>query len=185
MVHPTDPNATYGWIEHDAARPAENTALDEFARAWFDGPGVNYGEWYFPQRLAADVGAAGTLNIGDDDWRMAKFGLRAKFGKDIDVPILAVAFSLVGDTKAFDALRDFVAPIGPGRPAAGTPRTDPRAFQTALYAASFTRRARRCRRAGHTDRGLLRVGLGLRSDAHEAWGRRHSRSQVRRLIEII
>lgn len=134
LVHPTDPAATYGWLEHDASRPAENTALDDFARAWFEGPGVNYGEWYFPQRLSADVAVAGTLNIQDDDWRASKFGLRAKYGKDIDVPILGVAFSLVADTKAFDALRDFVAPVGPGRPAAGKPRTDAGAFRTALYA---------------------------------------------------
>ncbi|HRG95717.1 MAG TPA: alpha/beta hydrolase [Polyangiaceae bacterium] len=134
LVHPTDPNATYGWLERDAVQPVENTALDDFARAWFEGPGVNYGEWYFPQRLSADVGVAGTLNIQDDDWRSAKFGLRAKYGKDIDVPIYGAAFSLVADTKAFDGLRAMVAPIGAGRPAAGKPRTDPSAFKTALYA---------------------------------------------------
>lgn len=133
LVHPTDPNATYSWTEHDATRPVENTALDDFARAWFEGPGVNYGEWYFPQRLSADVGVAGTLDIRDDDWRSVKYGLRAKFGRDIDVPILAIAFALVGETSAFDALRNFVAPIGPGRPAAGKPRTDASAFRTAAY----------------------------------------------------
>ncbi len=134
LLHPTDANATYGWAGHDATNPRENTSLDSFARAWFEGPGVNYGEWYFPQRLSADVAAAGTLVIADDDWRASKFGLRAKHGKEIDVPIFGVAFSLVGDTKAFDALRDTVAPIGAGRPAAGKTRVDPSAFRTALYA---------------------------------------------------
>jgi len=134
LLQPTDPGATYGWTDYGATSPRENTDLGAFARAWYEGPGGNYGEWYFPQRLSADVAAASTLTVADDDWRATKFGLRAKHGRDIDVPVLGVAFSLVADTKAFDALRATVAPIGPGRPAAGKTRNDPAAFKTSLYA---------------------------------------------------
>lgn len=116
LVHPSDPGATYDWIDGPTA--GEPTHLAELARGWFEGPGVNFTEWYFPQRLGIDLAAAGSLDVADDDWRSAVYGLRAKHGREIDVPIFAAAFRLVGDVAAFDALR-------------GTVRSD--RFQAKLY----------------------------------------------------
>jgi pimeloyl-ACP methyl ester carboxylesterase len=128
LIHPTDPAASYDWIEFDATTPKERSRLADMARSWFEGPGLNFGEWYFPMRLALDAGVVGSLNIADDDWR-AKYGLRARYGAAIDVPVLGVAAGLVAESR-FDKLRAMLtAPIGPGRPLAGTARTDPRAYQ--------------------------------------------------------
>jgi hypothetical protein len=128
LRHPSDPSATYDWIEADATTPQEATSIDDAARAWFEGPGLNFAEWYFPTRLSLDVGAAATLDIADADWRSATQGLRAKHGSGIDVPVLAVG-SVVAKAGDYDAARAFFAPIGAGRPAAGVPRSDPRAFR--------------------------------------------------------
>ncbi len=127
-VHPSDPNATYGWTDFDRTSPVENTSIDDFARAWFDGPGLNLAEWYFPSRLALDAQAASTLVVTDADWRASAYGLLAKHGAEIDAPILAVALALVKDASRYDALKALVAPIGAGRVGAGKPRTDPDAF---------------------------------------------------------
>src|SRR5438093_12812050 len=89
---------------------------------------MNLAEWYFPQRLTLDVSAASRLNVADDDWRRTAYGIRAKHGAEIDVPIFAMAAALVAKADAFDALKAMVAPIGAGRPGAGKPRTDPDAF---------------------------------------------------------
>jgi len=131
LTHPADTNATYDWTDGPAV--AEPTRLEDLARAWFDGPGLNFTEWYFPQRLPVDAAAAGTLVIEDADWRSAVYGLRAKHGAAIDLPILAGAVRLVGDPAAFDALRKLVAPIGPDRPLAGRARTDAEAFTAKAY----------------------------------------------------
>lgn len=138
LIHPSDPNASYDWVDFDATTPMEHTRLSDMARSWFEGPGLNFAEWYFPARLALDVGVVGSLNIADDDWR-AKYGLRAKYGAEIDVPVLAFAASLSADkpvagkdptASRYDKLRAMLtAPIGAGRPLAGTPRSDPRAYQ--------------------------------------------------------
>jgi hypothetical protein len=61
------------------------------------------------------------------------YGLRARNGAAIDLPIFGAAFRLVGTASAFDKLRALVAPIGAGRPLAGRPRTDPDAFLTTEY----------------------------------------------------
>ena len=131
LVHPSDATATYDWTDGPAA--LEPTRLDDLARAWFDGPGINFTEWYFPQRLPVDAAAASSLVIADDDWRSAVYGLRAKHGAAIDVPILAGAFRLLGDPAAFDALRRLVAPIGKDHPLAGRTRTDAEAFTAKAY----------------------------------------------------
>ena len=127
-LHPSDPNATYGWTAFDKASPVENTSIDDFARGWFDGPGLNFAEWYFPSRLALDAQTASTLNVADSDWRASAYGLFSKHGAEIDAPILAVALALVKDASKYDALKALVAPIGAGRVGAGKPRTDPDAF---------------------------------------------------------
>ena len=129
QMHPTDPNATYDWVDFDKTTPVENTSIDDFARSWYEGPGLNLAEWYFPQRLVLDAQAAGTLDIADSDWRSSAYGLKAKNGAAIDVPILAYALALIGKASAFDALKATVAQtIGAGRPSAGKTRSDPDAF---------------------------------------------------------
>jgi hypothetical protein len=131
LVHPTDPNATYDWSDGPAV--GEPSRLDDLATAWFLGPGVNFAEWYFPQRLSVDAAAAGSLTITDDDWRSAVYGLRARNGAAIDAPIFAAAFHLVGTASAFDKLQKLVAPIGAARPLAGRSRTDADAFLAKEY----------------------------------------------------
>jgi hypothetical protein len=139
LLHPSDPSATYDWIDYAQANPTGNTALSDLAQTWFQGPGLDFGEWYFPSRLSLDAPAAGTLVLAATDWPLSAYGLRASHGKQMDLPILAAAAALVGkghgDTSGYDALRAMVAavPIGPGRPAAGTPRTQPEAFSALGY----------------------------------------------------
>ena len=101
---PTDPTATYQWVDYDRSSPRGNTSIDDFARAWYEGPQLNFGEWYFTQRLALDPAVAGTLVMRPTDWPAATYGLRAEHGRDIDVPVLAAACALLGKTSAFDAL---------------------------------------------------------------------------------
>lgn len=131
LTHPSDLGATYDWT--DGPEAGEPTRLADLADAWFRGPGVNFVEWYFPARLSADLAVATTLNVADDDWRATAYGLRAKHGPRIDVPIFGAAFRLVGTATAFEPLRKLVAPIGAGRPNAGVPRTDARAFVAKEY----------------------------------------------------
>jgi pimeloyl-ACP methyl ester carboxylesterase len=127
LKHPSDSNATYRWKEYDAVDPKEATSIDDAARAWYEGPQLNFAEWYFPQRLTIDATAASTLDVADDDWRAKTYGLLAKHGKTIDVPVLA-AGSVVAKTGAYENLRTFLPPVGAGRPSAGKARTDPDAF---------------------------------------------------------
>jgi apolipoprotein N-acyltransferase len=70
-------NATYGWTEYDGVNPHEATSIDDAARAWYEGPQLNFAEWYFPQRLTIDASVALTLDIADGDWRATAYGLRA------------------------------------------------------------------------------------------------------------
>jgi pimeloyl-ACP methyl ester carboxylesterase len=133
LVHPADPTATYRWVDHDKTSPRENTSLDTLARVWFEGPGLDFAEWYFPQRLTIDVPLAATLSLTDADWPAATYGMRAFHGAALDLPIFAHAAGLMGgDTSRFDRLRSLVSavPIGTDRPASGEPRTSDRAFRT-------------------------------------------------------
>lgn len=142
LIHPSDPAASYGWIAFDQASPVELTDLREAARSWYEGPGLNFAEWYFPARLPLDASLASGLNIAEGDLRTS-YGLRARHGAALDLPILALAAQLTLDdevasqprsARSYDKLRAMVAgvPIGAGRPLAGTPRTDERAFQLRL-----------------------------------------------------
>jgi pimeloyl-ACP methyl ester carboxylesterase len=116
LNHPSDPAATYDWIEFDASNPVENTSIDDAARAWYEGPQLNFAEWYFPQRLPIDVGAALTLNITAGDWR-TQYGLFAEHGAEINVAVLATG-SVVAKAGAYDKLQALL------------PRKDPDAFTT-------------------------------------------------------
>lgn len=131
LVHPTDPAATYDWIEFDGTTPKEHTDLDDLARSWHEGPGLDFSEWYFPARLPLDAQAASTLVLEPGDWPLEAYGLRATHGRSLDLPIFAAVAKLVGDLGALDPLRKLVetVPIGPGRPLAGTPRSNPDAFR--------------------------------------------------------
>ncbi len=139
LLHPTDVNATYDWIDFDKTQPTGNTALSDLSHAWFHGPQLDFAEWYFPTRLALDVPAAGTLVLTTSDWPRGEYALRAMHGRSLDLPILALAAGLVGrgggDLRAYDALRQLVdsVPIGSGRPQQGLPRSRPEAFRVLAY----------------------------------------------------
>ena len=138
LVHPTDPNASYDWVSFDATTPPERVRLADLARSWFEGPGLNFGEWYFPTRLALDAGVVGSLAIAEGDWR-EKYGLRARHGASLDLPVLALAAQLTADAEVagkeptasrYGKLQAMLsAPIGAGRPLAGVARADERAFK--------------------------------------------------------
>jgi hypothetical protein len=139
LLHPTDPNAVYDWIDYDKMRPPGNTSLEDLARSWFQGPSLDFAEWYFPARLSLDAPAAGSLVLTTDDWPRRDYGLRAAHGRTMNLPIMGMAAALVGkgrgDTTAFDALRALVAsvPLGPGRPQQGLPRSRLEAFRVLGY----------------------------------------------------
>src|SRR6185503_7925128 len=82
-------------------------------------------------RLSLDTSAAGTLTLTPADWPLHAQGLRAIHGAEMDLPILGAVAAVVGDVKALDNLRALVdkTPIGPNRPLAGAPRTQPDAFK--------------------------------------------------------
>lgn len=131
LVHPVDTGVTYDWVEFDATDPREATSLDDLARSWHDGPGLDFAEWYFPARLSLDAVAASTLVLKQGDWPLDKFGVRAMHGAAMDLPIFGAVAGLVGATSALDKLRALVdpVPIGPGRPLEGALRTDADAFK--------------------------------------------------------
>ena len=131
LTQPSDPAATYAWVEHDQVTPKEHTSIEDIARSWSEGPGLDFAEWYFPARLAGDTPAAGSLVLKKGDWPLDEQGLRAMHGASMDLPILGAVAALVGNVKALDPLRALVkdVPIGPGRPLAGTPRAAEDAFR--------------------------------------------------------
>ena len=132
LLRPADPTATYDWQE--PLDDAQATTLGDLAKSWFSGPSLDFAEWYFPVRLTLDAMTAGTLTMKETDWPVARFGLRALHGAKLDLPIYALATQLAGkgagDPQAFESLRSLVSavPIGPGRPLAGTPRSESAAF---------------------------------------------------------
>lgn len=131
LVHPVDLNAQYRWIEFDAVEPREATSLDDLARSWYEGPSLDFAEWYFPARLSLDANVASTLVLKQGDWPLDKYGIRAMHGASMDLPIFVAIAGLVGTTDAAVKLRALVdaVPIGPGRPLEGAPRTDEAAFK--------------------------------------------------------
>ncbi len=130
LVQPSDPTATYSWTEYDQVQPREHTSLDDISRSWFEGPSLDFAEWYFPARLSLDAQAASTLVLKTGDWPMDNYGLRAMHGASMDLPVFGAIANLVGDLTALDKLRALIAnvPIGSGRPLEGQPRTNPDAF---------------------------------------------------------
>ncbi len=133
LLQPSDPTATYDWVNFDSTTPREHTALPELARSWHEGPGLDFAEWYFPQRLPADMAVASSLVLKPTDWPAAEYRMRAYHGASMDLPILGHAAGLMGGEEGrFDRLRELVSgvPIGADRPRAGEPRSSDRAFAT-------------------------------------------------------
>lgn len=135
LIRPTDPEATYTWVNATATDPDEFTPMENLARAFVDGAS-NFVEWYYPERLRIDLAASGGANIPEDGYGAAN-GLRVFDGLLDDAPILAIAGGLV-DPEEFEPVRTRVAAtIGEGRPHAGLTRDDPLAFRI-LDATHFT-----------------------------------------------
>ncbi|MFO0683630.1 MAG: hypothetical protein U0234_16345 [Sandaracinus sp.] len=126
LVHPSDPAATYDWVDAPDATPAEVTPYALLAHSWVDGR-TNFAEWYFPARLPLDLAAVAGLDQTDASWQAGE-GLRAFDGAAMDAPVLAVATEL-RTAADYEESRMRAAPIGPGRVVAeGTLRSDPAAF---------------------------------------------------------
>ncbi len=126
LVHPSDPSATYTWIDALDATPAELTPEANLAHSWIDGR-TNFGEWYFPARLPLDLAAVAGLAVTSDGFQASE-GLRAFDGAAMDAPVLAIAAALT-TVDSYQASRMRAAPIGDGRPLAGTARTDDAAYR--------------------------------------------------------
>jgi len=130
LAHPSDPKATYTWVEYDAVTPREHTSIEDISRSWYEGPNLDFAEWYFPARLSLDAQAAATLTLKAGDWPLDKYDLKAIHGAKMDLPVFGAVANLVGDLTALDKLKMLLqnVPIGAGRPLEGQARTNPDAF---------------------------------------------------------
>lgn len=126
LLQPTDPEATYDWVDALDAEPAEWTPIELLARSASEGR-TDFTEWYFPLRLPLDLGAVGDGNLPEDGYFAAQ-GIRAFDGELVDAPLLAISSELVS-VESYEAVGPLLAPIGEGRPAAGAGRDDERAFR--------------------------------------------------------
>lgn len=121
LERPSDPTATYTWVDGPDATPAEVSSVGDLAVSITSGR-TNLAEWYFPTRLSLDLAAVGGAAISESGWQ-AGYGLRTFDGPNDDAPILCVVAALVADVGRCDAVRTRVAPaIGAGRPLAGQGR---------------------------------------------------------------
>lgn len=130
LVRPSTsaPDATFGWVDAPAAKPAEPTPLAAMARLSFEGR-TNYLEWYFPSRLFLDIYAVGAARgQTKGQWQDTEAGLRAYACNLIDAPILAIPSGLLSPAS-FDALKASLPPVGAGRPNAGATRSQDAGFQ--------------------------------------------------------
>ncbi len=135
LVHPTDPAATYDWVDAPDDDPAEVTPLANLAHAFVDGR-TNLAEWYFPARLPIDLQACGGGRVAENGYQAAA-GLRCFDGAFVDAPVLAISAELQ-PLANFEALKQRVTPtVGAGRPLANADRTNPAAW-TAIAAEGFT-----------------------------------------------
>lgn len=134
LAHPSDPSATYAWIDADASDPLEQTPIANIAHSWVDGR-TNFGEWYFPARLSLDLAAVGGLAVEEGSFALAE-GLRAMDGAAMDAPVLAIAAGL-RSVDSYAASRARGAPIGAGRRHEGALRTSDEAYRV-IDATSMT-----------------------------------------------
>lgn len=132
---PTDPSVTYRWLDYDEVEGVAQTSPEEevtevarLAEALYRGP-TNFLEWYFATRPLVDSSAVGMLvDVPEDGWQAAEFGLNLFHTSRIDVPVLAVGGGggMVPDPSLFAPIRDALA--DPARN--GAPRSDEAAFRT-------------------------------------------------------
>jgi hypothetical protein len=122
LQRPSDPDATYDWVDARDADPPEPTPIADLAHAWVDGQ-TNFAEWYFPARLPIDIAAVAGPDVPEDGWQ-AKLGLRAFDRELVDAPVLAIAAALVG-SSGYDTLATRLGPtVGTGRRHEGASRTE-------------------------------------------------------------
>lgn len=118
LTRPSDPDATYDWIDAFDADPAEFTPARNLARSFTIGES-NFPEWYFPARISIDAAAAQGGNVDEAGWQAA-YGIRAFDGELNDAPALCI---LRQNAERCNVLRTRLAPtIGAGRPHAGESR---------------------------------------------------------------
>jgi len=118
LQRPSDPDATYDWIDAFDADPPEFTPARNLARSFTIGES-NFPEWYFPTRISIDANAAQGGNVDEAGWQTA-YGIRAFDGELNDAPALCI---LRQNADRCDVLRTRLAPtIGEGRPQAGASR---------------------------------------------------------------
>jgi len=121
LYHPTDPTATYSWIDASTNDGKEFTPIANLAHTLVDGRS-NLTEWYFPSRILTDIAALGGGNVSEDGYQ-AMAGMRAFDGQLNDAPILAIATELILASD-YDQLIGRVADtLGKGRKHAGASRT--------------------------------------------------------------
>lgn len=133
VVKPSDPSATYRWVEYDAVTPREVTSLSDFGLAWTR-PGVDFGEWYFPARLGLDAALGASLTLAPTDWPVTEWGVRALHGRALSLPVLVEAAGILsGDVARYDALKGLLPKVGPGRPLAGAGRDTADGFQAVAH----------------------------------------------------
>lgn len=118
FLRPSDPEATYNWIDAFDAAPPDFTPIRNLARSFTIGDS-NFAEWYFPSRISLDSGAARGANIPDDGWQ-ATYGIRAFDGSLNDAPALCI---LATNAERCGSLKGRIAPaLGAGRPHEGATR---------------------------------------------------------------
>jgi len=139
IARPSDPSFKYTWQEYDQVTPRESTSLTDLSWAWTR-TGADFGEWYFPTRLNLDGFAAASLVLGPGDWAYDAYGLKATHGREIDVPVLAMAAGEVVHASAYDALKNLLPPVGAGRPQAGAARSGTDGFEGVDHLAAFSKR---------------------------------------------
>lgn len=133
LLAPLDPQATYSWQDTaaDDSTRLDPTRLETFAGMLFRGP-TNFIEWYFPARLALDVGVVTGLNVAPGgDWRLQHYGLAVTENARVDVPVFAVGGTrgLLSDLERLQPYRNSISP----RLRNGTQRTSsPDGFRTMM-----------------------------------------------------
>jgi hypothetical protein len=105
LQRPSDPDATYDWIDAFDSDPPEFTPARNLARSFTIGES-NFAEWYFPQRISLDAGAARGGNVDEAGWQVT-YGIRAFDGDLNDAPALCI---LARNADRCDALRTRLAP---------------------------------------------------------------------------
>lgn len=123
LLRPSDPTATYDWVDALEADPPEHTPLANLAHSFVDGRS-NFAEWYFPTRLPLDLSAVAGADVPEGDWREAE-GLRAFDRELVDAPVLAIAAGLVGVAEYATLPDRMSATVGEGRVHAGATRDEP------------------------------------------------------------